>query len=216
MTTTAELVALEDVTVGFGRVAVVVNATLVVRAGEAWFWLGPNGAGKTTLANALLRTLQPQAGTVRCSLPRAAIGYVPQRCDWNPVLPTTAGEFVALGLCGVRVSGSQIAARTAGALASVGLPEFERRDYWQLSGGQRQRLLLARALVRDPRLLVLDEPTNGLDPQSERGLIELVLGATRERGLGFVFITHRLDLANAHATHILRFSRGSTQVESPR
>lgn len=209
MTTATDsiLVALDDVAVGYGRTTVVEHATFAVRAGEAWFWLGDNGAGKTTLVNALLGTLAPRAGKVQRSVTRAQIGYVPQRCDWNLVLPTTAAEFVELGLCGL--TGRADRAKVGNALAAVGLPGFEERSYRELSGGQRQRLLLARALVREPRLLVLDEPTNGLDPESEHTLLGIVDRAARERGVGFVFVTHRLDLAAANATHLLRFAGGT-------
>ena len=208
MTSAAPLVELEQVAVGHGSVLVVENASLTVARGDAWFWLGANGSGKSTLAGALLGTLRVRAGRVSRHVPAARIGYVPQRCDWNPMLPTTAEEFVDLGLCGSGVAAGERPGRVANALAEVGLSDVARRDHSALSGGQHQRLLLARALVREPELLVLDEPTNGLDAKSEAALVALVLRAARTGELGFVFITHRHDLAKAHASRVLHFEGG--------
>lgn len=215
MTDAAPLVELENVAVGHGSALVIVDATFTVRRGDAWFWLGANGSGKSTLAAALLGTLRTRAGRVRRHVAAGRIGYVPQRCEWNPMLPTTAAEFVDFGLCGTEVVAAERGRRVANALAEAGLAECAGRDQAALSGGQRQRLLLARALVREPQLLVLDEPTNGLDAESEAALIGLVVQAARHGALGFVFITHRRDLARANASRILHFEGGRVREGAP-
>jgi ABC-type Mn2+/Zn2+ transport system ATPase subunit len=208
-----ELLALDAVTVGYSGVPVLRDVSLAVATGEVWFWLGPNGSGKTTLAAAALGILRPLAGHVRRALSPLQTAFVPQRCEWDEALPTTAAEFVELGLCGTRPPRADRRARVARALAAVGLQGRERNDYWRLSGGQRQRLLLARAIVRDPRLLVLDEPTNGLDEQSELTFLEVVRERAQRDRTAVVFITHRKDLAASHATRRALFSGGRVEIE---
>jgi ABC-type cobalamin/Fe3+-siderophores transport system ATPase subunit len=137
---------------------------------------------------------------------------VPQRCAPNPILPTTVREFVELGLVGVRVGAAERPGRLEWALAHAGLAGFERRSYWALSGGERQRALVARALIRRPRLLVLDEPTNHLDFLIEQSILDVLAGLHREEGTTILFVTHALHLAARYGTHVALFHGG--RVES--
>jgi ABC-type Mn2+/Zn2+ transport system ATPase subunit len=190
---------------GYDGPDVLRDVTLTIRAGEFWFLLGPNGGGKTTLLRAFVGTLPPRAGVLRrdpALAGRDQTGYVPQRCDLNPALPTTVREFVVLGTVGLRISRTEEAARLAAALEHVGLSDLARRDYWALSGGQRQRALVARALVRRPRLLLLDEPTNHLDLGTEDALLRLLAGLNRDQRVTTVFVTHNVALAARYATHV--------------
>src|SRR5262249_47774655 len=126
---------------GYGRRIVLNEVCLEVHKGQFWFFVGPNAQGKTTLLKAILRRLRPQAGRIWMDRQLARgthVGFVPQRCDWNPILPTTVREFVELGLVGIPTTGKDRAERLAWALAHVGLSGMEKRDYWTLSGGQRQ------------------------------------------------------------------------------
>lgn len=195
-----------DLTLGHGGPAVLERVNLTVRSGDRWFLLGPNGRGKSTLLQALLGALRPTAGEVRRSISLREIGFIPQRCDLNPCLSTTVREFVLLGGVGLRLSRAEREARLDKALRGVELQGLERKSYWSLSGGQRQRVLVARALMRAPRLLIADEPTNGLDPGAEDGLMDALAALHRDDGVTLVFVTHTLRLAAGHARQLALFS----------
>ena len=194
----------KSLTLGYGRGAVLSDVNCEIARGDFWFLIGPNGAGKTTLLRAILGDLRPMAGEISLDSElarRDRIGFVPQRCDLNPHLPTTVREFVLLGMVGVRVARRDRAARLAWALERVGLGGAEERDYWSLSGGQRQRALVARALVRRPELLIVDEPTSGLDLTAKGILLEALVELNREDHLTVLFVTHDLTLATRYGSH---------------
>jgi ABC-type Mn2+/Zn2+ transport system ATPase subunit len=198
-------------TLAYGRRTVLEDVTLEVRRGEFWFFVGPNGSGKTTLLKAILGVLEPRAGALSLDpvlAPRERIGFVPQRCDLNPTLPTTVREFVLLGLVGLRVHRSDEQQRLAWALAKVGLAAMDSHSYWALSGGQRQRALVARTLIRRPSLLILDEATTGLDVATTEEFLHTVTELNRSDGLTILFVTHDLTLATRHATHVALFAGG--------
>ena len=199
----------------YGGRVVLENVNLEVRQGEFCFFLGPNGSGKTTLIRAILGVLRPRAGRLWLHQDLARleqIGFVPQRCDLNPALPTTVREFVLLGLVGIRASRKEQTIRLEWALAKVGLEGMARRDYWSLSGGQRQRALVARALVRRPSLLILDEPTNGLDLSTEDVFLRFLAKLNQREQLTLLFVTHDIAIAARYATHLVLFH--SETVES--
>lgn len=202
-------------TLGYGRHQVLHEVSLEVRPAEFWFFLGPNGAGKTTLLKAFLGELIPQQGEIAVNadlFSRDRLGFVPQRCDLNRALPTTVREFVLLGVVGLRMTRKNRRERLGEALETVGLAGKERDSYWSLSEGQRQRALIARALVRRPGVLLLDEPTKGLDPATEAAILETLASLHRQQLLSLVFVTHDLTLAARFATHVALFSRGKVQA----
>jgi ABC-type Mn2+/Zn2+ transport system ATPase subunit len=212
------LVSLRDVALGYGATPVLAGVDWDVRAGELWFLLGPNGAGKTTLLRALLGLLAPRAGSLDRDPARARsahLGFVPQQSQLRPTLPSTVREIVSLGLVGVDVPRGAREARITEALAAVGLEGLARRSFWALSGGQRQRALVARALVRRPALLLLDEPTESLDVASEDAFLDTVAALCRERGVAVVFVTHRLGVAARFASHVA-LACGGRWVAGPR
>jgi zinc transport system ATP-binding protein len=190
---------------GYGAGAVLSQVDLEVREGEFWFFIGPNGSGKTTLLRALLGLLPD----------RARLGFVPQRCEVHRTLPTTVREFVSLGFVGSRQGREERAVSLAHALGLVELEGLAETSYWALSGGQRQRTLLARALVRRPRLLILDEPTEGLDVSSETSFVRTLAELHREKGLTLLVVTHKLELAARYATHAGLVTSGGV-VSGPR
>ena len=147
----AVIVKMIGLCLGYGQRTVLQQVSVQIRSGEFWFLLGPNGEGKTTFLRAILGMIRPQAGQLWIHPElgqREHIGFVPQRCDINPTLPTTVREFVLLGLVGIHTDRKDEALRLEWALDKVGLGRFEGKDYWSLSGGQRQRALVARALCR--------------------------------------------------------------------
>jgi ABC-type Mn2+/Zn2+ transport system ATPase subunit len=204
-----------DLSVGYGRRVILEDVTLEVRQGEFWVFLGPNGSGKTTLIRAILQILRPRAGGVWLHpdhARREQIGFVPQRCDINPTLPTTVREFVLLGLVGIRVNRPDRATRLGRALERAGLSGLGDQSYWALSVGQRQRALVARALVREPSLLILDEPTSSLDLATEDAFLRFLADLNRVEGLTLLFVTHDLAIAARYATHLALFHSGRVET----
>ena len=202
-------------TLGYRGNVVLRDVDLEVRAGEAWFLLGPNGSGKTTLLNAILGLLAPLAGTLRLHPQLAArdrTGFTPQKSALNPTLPTSVIEFVSLGAVGLRMSRRERSERLGWALARAGLAGLAGSDLHSLSGGQRQRALVARALVRRPHLMLLDEPTEGLDVASEHALLQTLEALRRDEGLTLLFVTHKLRLAARFATHVALFHDGCVRA----
>ena len=187
-----------------GSVAAPKRARLSARPWVVIF-LGVNGVGKTTLLRALLGLLAPQAGQLQFHPElgrRERMGFVPQRCDFNPTLPITVREFALLGLVGVRANRTQQDERLAWALDKMNLSGMAKKDYWSLSGGQRQRVLVARALVRRPTLLILDEPTNNLDLTTEDAFLQTLSALHAEEQNTVLFVTHNVSIAARYATHI--------------
>jgi ABC-type Mn2+/Zn2+ transport system ATPase subunit len=199
---TGPIVALEGAAVGYAGRPVLEGVHLDVAAGDFLVLVGPNGGGKTTIVRALLGTLPLLAG--RLIRPRPVrVGYVPQREHVDPIWPFTAGEVVLMGrlpaLGPLRRPGSADRDAAERALDRVGIAHLARTMLGELSGGQRQRTLIARALVGDPELLVLDEPTNGMDPAAELATMDLVRELHAGGGLAVVMVSHRLEAVANYA-----------------
>jgi zinc transport system ATP-binding protein len=159
--------------------------------------IGPNGAGKTTLIRVLLRLLKPSAGRI-WRRPDLVIGYVPQRVRLDPILPLTVRRFLTLGLRNLELSP---------VLAAVGAGHLARASMHELSGGELQRVVLARALVRDPELLVLDEPAQGIDFNGQLELYQLVERIRDERGCGVLLVSHDLHVVMAATDRVICLNR---------
>ncbi|HEY7670433.1 MAG TPA: metal ABC transporter ATP-binding protein, partial [Hyphomicrobium sp.] len=156
--------------------------------------VGPNGAGKTTLVRLLLGLEKPDRGEVR----RRAdlrVGYVPQRFDVDAVVPMTVERFLTLG-------GNAAPDQVGDILAEVGASHARHRQMSQLSGGELQRVVLARALLRDPNLLVLDEPVQGVDYTGEAELYNLIARLRDERGFGVLLVSHDLLIVMARSDRV--------------
>ena len=157
--------------------------------------IGPNGAGKTTLVRALLGLETLACGEVRRK-PGLVVGYVPQRFDIDRTIPLTVTRFLNLGL---RKSAEEIAA----ALNEVGAARVIQSQVAELSGGELQRVVLARALLRSPQLLVLDEPARGVDHIGEADLYALISRLRDTRKLGVLLISHDLHIVMASADRVV-------------
>jgi zinc transport system ATP-binding protein len=161
--------------------------------------IGPNGAGKTTLVRALLGLEPIDRGTV-LRRPGLVVGYAPQRFDIDHAIPLTVERFVALG-------GQTDGAAIAGVLREVGAAPLGNRQLSQLSGGELQRVVLARALSRNPHLLVLDEPVRGVDYAGEAELYTLIGRLRTERGLGVALVSHDLHVVMAQSDRVICINR---------
>lgn len=189
------LVAAEGLTLRYGARTALAGVDLRIAPGEIVTVIGPNGSGKSTLLRALLGILPPSAGRV-VRRPGLRIGYVPQRLTIDPGLPLTVGRFLSLPR-------RQPAAAIAAALARCGLQRFERRQMAALSGGQFQRALLARALLAEPELLMLDEPTASLDQAGKAEFYRLIEAVRRELGCAVLMVSHDLHVVMAASDRVI-------------
>ncbi|MES2145644.1 MAG: metal ABC transporter ATP-binding protein [Pseudomonadota bacterium] len=190
------LISAENVTVRYGHRPVLDEVSLAIRAGEIVTILGPNGSGKSTLVRALLGVVPLASGAVRRSV-GLRIGYVPQRLAIDRSLPITVRRFLSLPL---RVNDGKAMA----ALERVGLgAEISGLQLASLSGGQVQRVLLARALLSDPQLLILDEPTQGLDQRAEAGFYRLIQDVRRGTGAAVLMVSHDLHVVMAASDRVI-------------
>ena len=187
------IVRFSGVSLGYGRTPVLSAVDLTLKTGDFFGLVGPNGAGKTTLLLGLIGLLPVQGGqATRQSGIR--FGYVPQRQNLDDIFPLTVADVIQMA--DIFTPGSSIKLHQV--LETVGLSGRARDFYRDLSGGQRQRVLLARALAVDPDVLVLDEPTTGLDFPSEAGFMDLV-DRFNARGRTVIMVTHALNLVANHA-----------------
>lgn len=196
MTTLVRLLAVNLV---LGAKQVLTDVDLELQSGQVTTLVGPNGAGKSSLARLVLGLLAPTRGDVR-RLPGLTVGYMPQDASLPALLPMTACRFVQLAP-GI----DHADALTA--LGEVGAARLADAPVQELSGGELQRVLLARAMVRRPQLLVLDEPAQGVDIEGQDALYGLV-GLIRERtGCGVLLISHDLHLVMAESDQVLCLNR---------
>jgi len=197
------LVALDDVSLGYDGRPVLEHVSLGIERGEFVALLGPNGAGKTTLFRGMLGLIPVLSGRISCGFDRRLQppGYVPQKETLDPIFPLTVFEVVVMGtyarLPPLRPIGRSQRALAATCLEQVDLAHLARQPFWTLSGGQRQRVLIARALAAVPTLLLLDEPTAGIDPGAEAGIMKLIAELNRERALTVVLVSHHLRLVRS-------------------
>ena len=169
--------------------AVLKSCSLAVPQGEFWMLLGTNGSGKSTLLRLLAGLLTPRDGQISISRP---VGFVFQNPDHQLVMPTV-GADVAFGLVEENLTLAQTRHRVEEALTAVNLLALQRRPIYALSGGQKQRVAIAGAIARHCEVLLLDEPTALLDPDSQLDLVAQVQRLVKSRGLTALWVTHRFE-----------------------
>ena len=190
------LISFDHATLGYGRKVVLRDLSFAINEGDFLGLVGPNGSGKTTVLRALLGTHAPLSGTV-VRAPGLRFGYVPQRDQVDYDFPLTAVDVVLMGRydrigLGRRPTPDD-RARAMQALEQVGIPELAGQHLKNLSGGQRQRTLIARALVGEPNVLVLDEPTSGMDLVSTTQILGLIRDLHERSGLTVLMVSHALN-----------------------
>ena len=190
----APLVETRGVSLHFGRRSVLDAVDIAVRTGEIVTLVGLNGAGKSTLIRVILGIVEPDSGEVFQS-PGLRIGYVPQHMQRDPVMPITVERFMTLGAPAPRATLQRV-------LDEVGADPILGYPLAEISGGEMQRVMLARALLREPQLLVLDEPLAGVDVTSQSDLYRLIADIRDRRGCGVLLVSHDLHLVMA-ATDIV-------------
>ncbi|CEA04754.1 zinc transport protein ZnuC [Pseudomonas saudimassiliensis] len=179
--------------------AILEDISLQVRRGEIVTLIGPNGAGKTSLVRIVLGLLKADSGDIQRQ-PRLRIGYMPQKMQIDATLPLTVLRFLLLAPKVKRAAALE-------ALAEVGAAHLAQRPLQQVSGGEQQRILLARALLRRPDLLVLDEPVQGVDVNGQIELYQLITRLRDRYGCGVLMVSHDLHLVMATTNTVVCLNR---------
>lgn len=213
----APLLRVRDADFGYAGRAIVHRASLRIVPGEFVVLVGSNGSGKSTLMRGILGLLPPLAGRVE-RRDGLRIGYVPQRETLDPLYPLSGTDVVMLGatrdLPPWRRAGGRDRDRARAALGACDAHAFAGARYASLSGGQRQRILLARALATEPELLLLDEPTAGVDPAAEKALLDLLGDLAHARGIAVWMVTHHLAAIAGRFDRVATVEEGHVVLET--
>lgn len=211
----SRLISFDGVTLGYGSRAVLRDLTFQIPTGDFLGLVGPNGAGKTTILRAILGSLAPMAGTIQRA-DGLRFGYVPQRDQVDYHFPLKVVEVVLMGRYDrvglARRPGRRDYQAARAALEHVGIAELAGQPLSALSGGQRQRTLIARALVGEPNLLVLDEPTNGMDLVSTTQILGLVRELHERDGLTVLMVSHALNEVANYVDRIALVMEGAFRL----
>jgi zinc transport system ATP-binding protein len=206
-----EVISLDNVSYGYNSDLVLENISFKADQGDLLGIIGPNGAGKTTLFSLILGLLEGYQGKItlfnedirnnRKALKR--VGYIPQKKNINQGFPATVEEIVSLGVPGRKTNKDVIIS----ALKIVGLLQQKDKRIGELSGGQQQRVLIAKALVNEPELLILDEPTTGIDLETQDRFYTLLRNLNSERNITIILASHDLDAINRLANKVACVNR---------
>jgi ABC-type Mn2+/Zn2+ transport system ATPase subunit len=208
-------IALRNVDVGYRSRPIFAGLNLEIAKGSFHALLGPNGAGKTTLLKTIAGILPPLRGRVEYAEGSQIIGYVPQKETLDALYLFSAHDVALMGACReigpIRRLGKQAREQASRMLELTGASEFADRLFSQLSGGQKQRALIARALMTHPQVLILDEPTAGVDPAASQSILQLLLKLQAERDMTVMLVTHDLALVRRHIRESIWVHEGAIQ-----
>ncbi|HXC50302.1 MAG TPA: metal ABC transporter ATP-binding protein [Candidatus Limnocylindrales bacterium] len=212
------LIEFRDVTLGYRRHVVLSGLSFAIDEGEFFGIVGANGSGKTTILRAMLGIISPTAGRIEFAgrQERMRFGYVPQKAHIDELFPFTAREIVLMGRYGLLPPGRRptdedrrIAEQQ---LEHVGIGALAGKRFRDMSGGQKQRTLFARALAAEAKVLLMDEPTEGMDLEGQHAILELIGRLRAESGVSVVYVTHRLNELADSAERLLLLHDGQVQV----
>jgi len=189
------LVSVENISVGYGANTVLRDVSLAIEPGEIVTVVGPNGSGKTTLLRALIGATRPKTGKISRK-PGLRLGYVPQKLPIDPTLPLTVERFL-------RLPGNTPRAACEAALQRARVPNLLHAQMSALSGGQLQRVLLARALIGEPEILLLDEATQGLDQPGSAAFYRQIEEVRQDTGCAVVMISHELHVVMSASDRVI-------------
>jgi ABC-type Mn2+/Zn2+ transport system ATPase subunit len=209
------LITLENLAIGYNGQAILEGISLSVTRSSFTAILGANGSGKSTLLKTLLGLQPPIAGRIHIAAPAGAapvFGYVPQTITFDPLYPLTGFDVALMGIYG-RVGPGRFIPRAERSFAreclrATAAETFALQRFGELSGGQKQRVLIARALATKPDILVLDEPTAGVDAAATHALLEFISQIHQERKLTILLVTHDLPLVRKHARQVIWLHQG--------
>lgn len=207
--TAPEIIGLDNIHFGYSRASVLNGLSMSVRERDFVGVIGPNGSGKTTVLKLIVGLLQPQKGQIRLFgepaeqfRQRNRIGYVPQKTSLNPLFPATVREVVMSGLIHrkrlFRPYTARDIAKCDDALQALDIAQLANRKIGQLSGGQQQRTFLARALINNPDLLILDEPTVGIDSETQEAFFRMVKHMHQHHRIAFLMVSHDVEMMRSY------------------
>jgi ABC-type Mn2+/Zn2+ transport system ATPase subunit len=206
------IIMLDNLAIGYDRQPVLSGISLSIARGSFTAILGANGSGKSTLLKTLLGLQPPIAGKIQIAAP-VVFGYVPQAIQFDPLFLLTGFEVALMGVYGRVGAGRFVRANERAfvreCLRATGADEFARQKFSEHSGGQKQRVLIARALATKPDVLVLDEPTAGVDAAATHALLEFISQIHAEQKLTILLVTHDLPLVRKHARQIVWLHNGA-------
>lgn len=202
----------KKLTLGYNSKIILENLSFSVNKGDYLYIVGENGSGKTTLMKTLLRLLKPMSGEIKTGdgLLPDEIGYLPQQTDVQKDFPASVREIVLSGCqsrCGRRPFYNKEEKQLANEnMKKLGIESLSKKCYRELSGGQQQRVLLARALCATQKMLLLDEPVTGLDPNATEEMYSLI-NDLHKSGITIIMISHDIEAAKKYATHVLHIGK---------
>jgi zinc transport system ATP-binding protein len=208
-----QIVEIDRLSYAYSGNLVLSNISFTIDEGDILGIIGPNGAGKTTLFSCMLGLRDDYTGTIKIlgedinkknSQVFKSIGYIPQRTTVDQNFPATVEEIVSLG---ISVMGKASKEKIDLALEAVGLLAQKDRRVGELSGGQQQRVLIAKAMVNDPKLLILDEPATGIDLEMQNKFYSLLKMLNQENKITIIWASHDLDAVNRLATRVACINR---------
>lgn len=214
MSVSEALIVIENVSFSYGNTKVLDRVTLPIRSGDFLAIIGPNGSGKTTLIKIILGLLTPEEGRIQIFGEKGAsftkrekLGYVPQKATHvDPFFPVSVEEVVEMGLVSSQkfpgIKKRENANRILKALSQVGMEKYADWRIGKLSGGQQQRVFIARAIVNQPRVLFLDEPTTGVDAETQDRFYDMLDDLNKKEGITIVLVTHDIGVVNKHVTQV--------------
>ena len=209
------LITLDNLSIGYNNQAVLTGISLSITRGSFTAILGANGSGKTTLLKTVLGLLPSVAGHIDTASKGVPLvfGYVPQFVQFDSVYLLTAFEVALMGTYGRVRPGLLVPPRerafTRECLRAAGAEEFARQRFAELSGGQKQRVLIARALTTRPDILVLDEPTAGVDRNATHAVMEFISQIRKERKITVLLVTHDFTAVRQHAEQVIWLHEGA-------
>ena len=209
-----------DVDFSYDKSLVLENISLSIEENSFVALIGPNGGGKSTLLKLMMGLIKPNKGSIKifgenpvdC---KYKIGYVPQGREFDPKFPVSVFDVVLMGfyhkLTFFGLYPKDIKNKAKEALESVGLKGFEKHSFGTLSGGQAQRVLIARALLQDPQILFLDEPTASIDQETQKTLIDLLL--KKKSSMTIVMVTHQIEDVISHVNKVFTVQQKVTELK---
>lgn len=206
------LLKVKNLTKTYGGMAVVDCVSFDIQEGDIVAMIGPNGAGKSTLAKLLMGLIEPTEGSVKINNQnpnkvRRYVGYVPQKFHFNHSIPMTVEEFLNLSIHNLENKKDKKESVIEDRLNDVGLKDVLKKQISDLSGGQMQRVLIARALLVEKKLLLLDEPVASIDVEGKQSIYQLLKEINKKHKVTIIIISHELDVVFKYADQVLCINR---------